>query len=211
VLAELPFSVYLTTNPDDTMAAALRAAGKKPASENCPWFQSGSESPSVAAATGMAAPIARLNKPDEKNPLVYHLFGRFSCRESLVLTEDDYLDCMLGLVLNKSLIEPSGLRAMKNRLLFLGFPIDHWTFRALWRTFSRVAIGGRSAGYNDIAVQVNPEEGRFRDPSAAEDYLGTSFEINKSRVQVYWGRVQDFILELGERWKARPRAGEGIR
>ncbi len=135
VLAGLPFSVYLTTNPDDAMAAAPRAADKTPAIEVCPWFQPKLESLSSAAGAAVAAAAAS-KKPDHENPLVYHLFGRFSRRESMVLTEDDYLDYMLGVALNKDLILPSVLRAMKdNRLLFLGFPIDHWTFRALLRTF----------------------------------------------------------------------------
>ena len=35
-------------------------------------------------------------KPDKDNPLVYHLFGRLDIPESLVLTEDDYFDFLVG-------------------------------------------------------------------------------------------------------------------
>ena len=40
VLAELPLPIYITTNYDDFMAAALRRAGKEPRREICRWNSS---------------------------------------------------------------------------------------------------------------------------------------------------------------------------
>src|SRR5215213_6173154 len=45
VLAELPLPVFITTNYDDSMCAALRAAGKDPHREVCRW----NGSPTLAA------------------------------------------------------------------------------------------------------------------------------------------------------------------
>lgn len=92
-------------------------------------------------------------------------------------------------------------------LLFLGFPIDHWTFRALFQSLTRLSPGGRSFGYNHIAVQVNPEEGRFRNPELVRRYLEKTFHVENTKVQVYWGRAQDFLLELGDLWKRRQTGG----
>ena len=242
VLSELPFPVYLTTNPDDLLEEALREAKRSPSVAVCPWFENGSEpaddltaaqqaalaDPAVLAAlmhpadsaavvsAAVQAALAYYKKaknewgvrPDKDHPLVYHLFGRFNQRESLVLTEDNYFDYMLGVVRNKDRIPPVVRRAMTDKiLLFLGFPIDHWTFRALFQSLTRLSPGGRSFGYNHIAVQVNPEEGRFRNPELARRYLEKTFHVENTKVQVYWGRAQDFLLELGDLWKRRQTGG----
>lgn len=91
VLARLPLPVFITTNYDDSMADALAAAHKDPRREICRWHDSPAldDEPSPFADSGY--------KPTPANPLVYHLHGRLGVPESLVLTEDDYLDFLVAM------------------------------------------------------------------------------------------------------------------
>src|SRR5215207_7948168 len=85
VLAELPIPVFMTTNYDDFMTQALRRRGKDPKREICRWNRSPAikTEPTVLGPSFAATPA---------NPVVFHLHGHLDVPESLVLTEDDYLD-----------------------------------------------------------------------------------------------------------------------
>jgi hypothetical protein len=209
VLARLPCPVYLTTNPDDLLYNALSAVpGKSPHALVCPWRDISVESgPDAGASPGADADDPLDADADETNPLVYYLFGRLSADPtSPVLSEDDYLDYLLGISRNRSRIPPLVLRAQTDSLLmFLGFSIDHWSFRALFRSITRLTTGGRRN--NHVAVQIDPEGERFLNPERARTFLEQTFRVNESSVSVYWGRAQDFLRELGERWDERVKAG----
>src|SRR5690348_7977575 len=89
VLAGLPLSMYMTTNYDDFMAAALSHVGKEPRREVCRW----NRSPAL-----QAQPTHFDNgvPPTPANPIVFHLHGHLEVPESIVLTEDDYLDFLVA-------------------------------------------------------------------------------------------------------------------
>jgi hypothetical protein len=184
ILARLPFPIYITTSPDNLLARALAAANKQPRLVLCPWndyieqtFDDYDE------------------QPTPETPLVYHLFGRFNVQESLVLTEDDYFDYLIGVTSNKELIPGVVRRALTNTsLLFLGFRMDDWHFRILFR--SLMSQEGRNARsrYAHVAVQIDPEEGRTLEPEGARRYLETYFK--DADISIYWGSVEDFVTEL---------------
>src|SRR5262249_8754742 len=117
-LASLPFDIYVTTNPDNLLAKALTntplssgGANKSPVVELCRWNDSISRLPSIYQEEPTYW-------PDKSRPLVYHLFGRISKPEpmvpqqgryadmlrTVVLTEDDYFDFLIGITSNKDLI-----------------------------------------------------------------------------------------------------------
>jgi hypothetical protein len=89
VFAGLPLPVYLTTNYDDFMVAALRQRAKDPRREVCRW----NSSPSMRAEPTVLDPAF---VPTPANPVVFHLHGHIGLPESLVLTEDDYLDFLVA-------------------------------------------------------------------------------------------------------------------
>jgi hypothetical protein len=143
-------------------------------------------------------------KPSAERPLVYHLFGRLSDPESVVLTEDDYFDYLIGVTRNKELI-PSVVRSalVNSALLFLGFQLDDWQFRVLFRSI-RAQQGGELLGrYPHIGVQLEPEEECILEPERARKYLEGYFSAG-ANISLYWGRVDDFIKELSERMPASP-------
>ena len=89
-LADLPLPVYITTNYDAFMVEALRDRKRVPAQEICRW----NTSPAVTAARGVLA--SKKFVPTPQNPVVFHLHGRLDIRESMVLTENDYLDFLVA-------------------------------------------------------------------------------------------------------------------
>lgn len=197
VLAELPFRIYLTASADNLLSAALRAAGKEPEVELCRWNKDLEHIPSVFDEDPQYV-------PDERRPLVFHLFGVNAVPESLVLTEDDYFDYLIGVSLNKELIPYLVREALADTaLLFLGFRLEDWDFRVLFRSIMRQEGGERRRRYANIAGQILPEEGAFLDPERARRYLDDYFD--DSEVDIFWGSPGDFVEELARQWAADPK------
>lgn len=97
VLAQLELPLYITTNPDNLLFDALTAQGKQPIYEFCRWNDVGAQLP-------LQYDEARDGPPTAERPLVYHLLGHLSQPDTLVLTEDDYFDYLIGVTSNNDLI-----------------------------------------------------------------------------------------------------------
>ena len=192
VLASLPLPLYITTSFDNLMADALTAAGKKPEVVICPWNEFVDQAASVFTREPNYIP-----SPDR--PLVYHLFGHFSQPDSLVLTEDNYFDFLIGATSNKALI-PSVVRAalVNSALMILGFQLDDWSFRALFRIIMGQQGGGFRSRYAHVGVQVDPDESRSLDTDRTRKYLEHYFD--EADINLYWGRSEDFVAELNKQW-----------
>jgi hypothetical protein len=213
VLASLPCPVYFTTNPDNLLADALKEAGKDPHVELCRWnadaeFDNDDEDedqpPSIL--------LDRDYRPTATQPLVYHLFGRFTEKDKdlVVLTEDGYFDYLIGVHKNKDTI-PKKLRRIlvDSGLLFLGFQMNDWGFRVLFRHIMGLE-GGRLRNqlrYHHVAVQIDPEGGHIMEPELARRYLESFFQ--GARISIYWGKVEKFLEELQRQW-AEKRRREGL-
>jgi CHAT domain/SIR2-like domain len=201
VLAELDCPLYVTTNPDTLLIDALKAAGKEPIELLYRWRTIPIDRPDPEE------PLS----PSIKAPIVYQLFGNFRDIGSLVLTEDDYFTYLLSLNSLRDKASLAHRRALlANRLLassalmFLGFRVEDWDFRVFFHfLMNRESRELPSAlERKHIAVQVDPEDGRNIEPARVRQYLERRFGAEK--VDLYWGGAEDFLLELGERWKARP-------
>src|SRR5215217_4670694 len=183
VLAGLPLPLFITTNYDDSMFRALQAAGKDPRTEVCRW----NRSPALEAEPSPFADGGY--EPTPANPLVYHLHGRLGIPESLVLTEDDYLDFLVAVSRNPTLLPHQIQRGLAGTsLLFVGYRLADWDFRVIHRGL--VAATEASLRRMSVTVQVAPE-------AAARDYLDRYFGALKLRV--YWGTAMDFARELRRR------------
>ncbi len=192
VLARLPLPIYITTDPSNLLGEALKAAGKDPQIELCRWNEDMAGIPSIYDDE----PNYR---PTKERPLVYHLFGQIQEPDSLVLTEDDYFDYLIGVTKDNDLIPGVVRRALTDTaLLFLGFRMDDWNFRVLFRSIMKRQGGRRRRGYAHVAAQIDPEEGRILEPERARRYLESYFE--DAHISIYWGSVEDFTQELLSRW-----------
>jgi len=191
VLAHLPLPLYLTATFNNLLAEALTEEGKDPQVELCRWNECVDLLPSLYDREPDYL-------PDKDHPLVYHLFGHLQHLESIVLTEDDYFEYLIGVTSNKDLIPPVIRMHLSNTaLLFLGFRLDDWNFRVLFRSLLNPEGQRLRNRYAHVAVQIDPEEGRVREPERARRYLESYF--NAEHMSIYWGSVGDFMRELQQR------------
>ncbi len=197
VLARLPLPVYLTTNYDNFLFQALRGQKKDPRREVCRWNSAVRDEPSVFDGEPRF-------EPSPANPLVFHLHGHFDLRESLVLTEDDYIDFLVRVTRDEALLPPRVRRSLTGAsLLFLGYRISDWTFRVLYQ--SLVVYLEKSLQRGHVSVQLVPGGEEITDEQKAkvQSYLNRYYK--HLDIHVYWGTCQKFVAELSERWEAYTR------
>ena len=197
VLAQLPLPIFITTNSNNLLALALKEAGKDPQVAICPWNEPTEQLKSIYD-------LEPGYQPTPQRPLVYHLFGRMNEPLSIVLTEDDYFNFMIGVTRNRELIPKDVLEALVNSaLLFVGFQLDDWQFRALFHSLLDQQGSLLRGGYPHVAVQIEPEEGRILEPERARRYLEDYF-AKGAEISLYWGSTADFTSEMWAGWQKFP-------
>lgn len=195
VLAKLPLSIYITTNYDNFMALALKLSGKTPIVDLCAWFSVGWDEPdSALKAVGRAVEVS------ETTPLVYHLHGAFSNLESIVLTEDDYLDFLTATSVRKSLV-PTNVESSfsEKTLLFLGYNLEDMTFKVLLR---RISATIRRSQRAHLTVQLRHDSVPVTaaDKQRVEIREAYVHKLLGNNARVYWGSCEKFASELAEKW-----------
>lgn len=182
ILANLPVRVYLTTSPYTFLEDALRRAGRQPRSELCRWRQELESIDTTIDAT---------YRPNPTEPLVYHLHGVDAYPDSLLLTEDDYLQFLVNICQgagNNAADRIHGLvrKALFDDLVLLGYSLASWPFRTLYAGLIR--LNGRQEDRGICAVQLVPGEDERR---YLEDYLE-----REAKFDVFWGDVAAYAQEL---------------
>jgi hypothetical protein len=196
ILAEMPFRIYVTTDPTNLLETALEAAGRPPRPIVCPWREK--TDPKYDDID------PRYYEGDfdlsSDRPLVYYPFGSLQVPSCLVMTEDDYYDFLIGITRNWHMV-PYAVRGALARhgLLFLGFGIEERDFRVLLR--SVLNLMGRIPKVPSVAAQVFPEESYVQEPERARRYLERYFQT--AEINIYWGNTEDFMRELARRWNDR--------
>ena len=186
ILADLPIPIFVTTNYDDFMVRALRQRHKDARQELCRWNAYVRETSSVFD-NGFVPTVA--------NPVVFHLHGYSPMYESLVLTEDDYLDFLVNISRDEKLIPPLIQKAlMGTSLLFIGYRIADWNFRVLFRSLARFMETGVRRTH--FAV-ITPPSTAHALKQKARDYLSKYYE--NIDVRVYWGTAREFAQDLRKR------------
>ena len=183
VLANLPFRVLLTTSPYTFLEAALVKAGKTPRSTMIRWRED---------LRDLIDPRKdELHEPDAQRPLVCHLFGLDKVSSSLVLTEDDYLDFLVDVNLDRDDNErdsvPAQVRkALSSDLLVLGFSLNSWAFRALYAGLIKSDYA--PAERRGICVQLPPSEA---ERSYLHDYLQRD-----AHFEAVWATLHEYAAGL---------------
>ena len=205
MLASLPITTFVTTNRDNLLEDALREVGRKPEVVICRWRElDESQASEWPKSVFDGEPDFQ---PSVERPLLFHVFGNMHHPDSIVLTEDDYFDFLVGVTRNQANpntgIPPMVRRALAaNGLVFLGFHVDDWDFRILFRGILRQQGSNASRRRANVAVQIEPSEGKMLEPRSARNYLQKYFLTNRA-IATYWGTFEDFLQELVERWNSR--------
>jgi WD40 repeat protein len=152
VLAKLPLPVYMTTNYDDFMFKALQTVSNDPPKEPT-LFVNQWNSPTDK-------PAARVDlNPSANKPAVYHFHGHKDQLDTMVLTEDDYLDFLVRVSKDQELIPPRIQHALvATQLLFIGYSLGDMNFRVIFRGL--VEATKKNMRRVSIAVQTPPNRPR---------------------------------------------------
>jgi len=202
VMAELRLPLYITTNYDSFMYRALQMVNppEKVSREFCQWH--------LAGGTKKPKKV-KIPQATSESPLVYHLHGVLDVPDSIVITEDDYLDFLMYISEDPELIPPQIQRVFTNSsLLFLGYSLDDTDFKLILRRMASYLH--RSEGPRHVAVQIAPKapgeaptEQEIRLAADQQEYLQEHYKLQK--VKVLWRTCRQFAAELAERWRSYPK------
>lgn len=207
LIARLPVTTYITTNRDNLLLDSLREEGRKPEVVVCRWRPM---LPDDIGGDDHDWPSSVFDRnpdyePSYEKPLIYHVFGNMSHPHTVVLTEDDYFDFLVGLSRNqghpRTSMPPHVKKVLATHgLMFLGFQFDDWEFRTMFRGV--LPREGVEAGSNrsNVAVQVEPDEKHISSAVETKDYMEKYFSQHR-KIQVYWGKSDVFLAELSKQWK----------
>lgn len=197
ILADLNLPLYITTNYDEFMEAALRSRGKDPVNEFCRWNSFLKRQANVQSVFD-----TKDYKPTQEKPLVYHLHGNVDHPRSMVLTETDYLDFLIMLSKEEEILPYQIYTALNSTsLLFIGYSLRDINFRFIFRSLMHLLGEGLGSGLQlpSIAVQL-PYGFTEEKKEQAIRYLD-QYTRNMFKVRVYWGDVNNFAKELRDRWE----------
>ena len=183
-IARLPSTVFINACPDRLLEEALLAEGKEPIILTPHWRKD------IVPKYGDAL------EPSEMKPLLLYVFGHFADPKGLVLWEDRYLNFLMGIAQNQELIPEVVKNAFTNNtLMFLGFSLDDWNFRVLFRIVNFLLPGGEAQRNKpNVAVQVEPDGTLFTGPDEANDFLKRFYA--PAQIEPYWGTSSDFLNDL---------------
>jgi hypothetical protein len=207
LLAELPLPVYLTTCHHNFLEVALshNTRQARPVSEIYYWRRGLEHIPSIFETEPGY-------EPSLERPLVYHLYGLDSHPESLVLTEDDYLDFLVRVTQaaaevyysphaderqkwRKQRLPNYVLNALSTSLLLIGYNVYSWDFSTLVKGLIQPKNSSRLG--QSISMQL--EQGEGEKQAEIRKYLIEFFD--QSKFKVYWGTPQQCARDLWEIWE----------
>lgn len=193
-LAALRLPIYLTTNYDDFMYQALIAQGVQPVREVARWNKELMEDVKSRFDDGY--------EPSRECPVVFHIHGHCDKPDSMVATEDDYLDFLVSMAVDlatspsdsskKAILPPRIRRAIKgSTLLFVGYSLNDINFRMILRGL----VGPLSPSQRQMSLSVQYCSGQ---PGELEKYIEDYFDYTMD-LSVFWSSARQFCHDLNER------------
>lgn len=130
-------------------------------------------------------------------PIVYKILGSISNPDSVKLLENDYFEYLMTLGLTEGTIEHQITTQLQDdSLLFLGFRVEDWTFRAVFQSLVKRARRQEWRRHPDFFVFPRPDVEKRESMSK---YLTWYFRPLLSDIRIYWGSLPEFFNELKQR------------
>ncbi len=192
LLADLGLPLYVTTNYDHYLTQALQRVGDlRPAVDICRWNDQLVDE----------LPRYRRAEPSPGSPAVFHMHGHMSQQNSILVTEDDYIDFTVSLAQRTSrdpVIPHFVRRALGNScLLFVGYSLEDWNFRVMMRHLMKQQKLQPHRQYGSLSIQLSDEDMPPERRARAEKFL--EVYLSASQIDVHWGHVGPFLEELSSR------------
>jgi hypothetical protein len=194
LLAKLPLKIYVTTSYYNFMERALEAENKKPRTMVCFW------SGGKLSAKPEHSPDP-LYEPSDTEPAVYHLYGLEDYPQTLVISEDDFMNFLISVVEDTNTqnpVVPLRLREglAESRLLLLGYHIRDWDFRVLFRFILK--FRSTESAPRGMLIQLKPGAKQSGNKEKSVEYLSQYFD--KKQFGVEWANTEKFIQKLWNEW-----------
>ncbi len=196
LLARFPLPYYITTSHSDFVERALQAAGKEPCTQICFW------SGEMANIRNEHRTITGEFNASDTKPLVYHLYGLEDYPQTLVLSEDDYINFLISIAEDTNTLNPKIPLYLRkavggSQLLLIGFRLSDWDFRVLFRLMMNFRIEGFSP--RGMLIQLQDKENEASNANAIE-YLKRYF--GRKSFDIEWNNSDRFVQELWKEWDA---------
>jgi hypothetical protein len=196
LLARFPLPVYITTSQSDFVERALEAEGKTPRTQICFW--SGDV---TSIRKEHRTIITEEFNVDITKPVVYHLYGLEDYPQTLVLSEDDYINFLISIAGDTDNSHPKiplYLRGAvgESQLILIGFRLSDWDFRVLFRLMVNFRTGHTPRG---MLIQLQDKKKEASDANAIA-YLKSYY--GKKSFDIEWSEAQRFVQELWNKWDA---------
>jgi hypothetical protein len=190
LLARFPLKYYITTSQSDFVERALEAEGKTPHTQICFW------SGEMTSIRKEHRTITEEFSVDSQNPVVYHLYGLEEYPQTLVLSEDDYINFLISIGGDTDTAHPKiplYLRGAvgESQLILIGFRLSDWDFRVLFRLMMNFRTGFSPRG---MLIQLQDKE----NDANAIDYLKSYY--GKKSFDIEWSDSERFVQELWSDW-----------
>ena len=185
-LADLELPLYLTTNFDNFMTAALESKAGKARRQSVEWRKVQHERYDLES------------EPSKDDPVVLHLFGTDDDLLSMVLTEDDHLDYLARISHDHEYFLPLSVneRLASTTLLFLGYRLEDLDLKVIMRGLL-AHLDLEKWGMLHVAVQLESTREDEATDKEVIDYFQKYF--SKSKIDIYWGSTQQFVTDLSAR------------
>ncbi len=188
-LAELPFSLLVTSRHDDTLNHFLRRQDKRPRVES---YHFKGDRRDI---------LGYLGTVDE--PLVYQLYGASDVPGSLAITENDQLEFLKSVTAEcpKLPADLTNQFSGKN-FLFLGFGLGNYHLRVLMHVLKL-----NESAKSFALENAPPTETQEHFDALFDDSVLFYGELGYHSLTLLDTRLEDFIQELHRRWMERHPTG----
>jgi hypothetical protein len=196
LLARFPLRYYITTSPSDFVERALEAEGKTPCTQICFW------SGEMVNIRKEHRAITEEFNASSTNPVVYHLYGLEEYPQTLVLSEDDYINFLISMAEDSNTLHPKVplylRRAVaESPLLLIGFRLSDWEFRVVFRMLMNFRTEGFSP--RGMLIQLENKENGVSNANVIE-YLKRYF--GRKSFDITWSDSAHFVQELWDAWNS---------
>lgn len=179
LLAGWPIKAVLTTNYDNLMERAFSKKDKDPAK-------------AIYERRGDQEQIKM--PPSVHQPLVYKLHGSLEDIDSMVITEDNYIDFLISLIEGNPKL-PDAISGIfrSDSILFIGYGLKDWNIRVLLRYFRKDEDIRSFAVQRDLRVAASPAAGR--------EWESIVLYWERKNISVYNCDALAFVRELDRRYR----------
>jgi hypothetical protein len=182
IIASWPVHVVLTTNFDNLMERAFSKRDKDPAKA---LYDRNGDQKEIDLT------------PTVEAPLFYKLHGSLENLDSMIVTEDNYIDFLISLIEGNPKV-PSFIKKTfrESSILFVGYGLKDWNIRVLLRFFRKPDIPS-------FAVQRDPKA--LSEAEAQGEWESTVLYWKNQKISVYNYDALAFVRELDRRYREQSK------